>query len=62
MSPTNSAQSVLYHREDIAVWPDGASASLSEVENGAFSFMSDDYEIVRLEDHPRLKELGLDIA
>jgi len=58
VTPTNSAQSVSYHREDIAVWPDGTWASLGDVEDGEFSFMSDDYEIVCLEDHPCLKKLG----
>ncbi|MCW8060483.1 hypothetical protein [Agrobacterium tumefaciens] len=60
MTSTKTAQSVPYHSDDIAVWPDGTWANLGDVENGEFSFMSDDYEIVRLEDHPRLRELGLD--
>ncbi len=60
MTTPNTAQPVPYHREDIAVWSDGTWASLGDVEDGEFSFMSDDYETVSLEVHPRLKELGLD--
>ncbi|UXS43039.1 hypothetical protein FY150_24895 (plasmid) [Agrobacterium tumefaciens] len=60
MTPTKIVQSIPFHPDDIAVWPDGTWASLREVGNGEFLFMSDDYEIVRLGDHPRLKELGLD--
>ncbi|MFG1352100.1 MAG: hypothetical protein B7X99_13130 [Rhizobiales bacterium 17-65-6] len=48
-----------YHPDDIAVWPDGAWATLGEVWRGEFSHRSDDFEIVRLEDVARLKELGL---
>ncbi|HEY9213024.1 MAG TPA: hypothetical protein VIQ29_09235 [Ancylobacter sp.] len=48
-----------HHPDDIAVWPDGAYATLKEVWRGEFSHRSDDFEIVRLEDVARLKELGL---
>lgn len=48
------------HRpDDIVVWPDGFYATLEEVRRGEFSHRSDDFEIVRLEDVARLKELGL---
>lgn len=60
MNTTKSAQSTPYHPDDIAVWPDGTWATVQDVANGEFTFMSDDYETVRLEDHPRLKALGLD--
>ena len=49
-----------YHSDDIVVWPDGTWAALEEVRNGEFTHMSDDYEIVRLDDVGRLKALGLE--
>ncbi len=48
-----------YHPEDIVVWPDGFWATLGEVRNGEHSHRSDDFEIVRQEDHIRFKELGI---
>lgn len=48
-----------YHIDDIAVWPDGSWATLGEVRNGDYNWKSDDFEIVRMEDDARLKELGL---
>jgi hypothetical protein len=45
--------------DDIAVWPDGFWATLAEVWDGHFNHRSDDYETVRIEDHARLKALGL---
>ncbi|MBA4757602.1 MULTISPECIES: hypothetical protein [Sphingomonadales] len=49
-----------YHRDDIAVWPDGVWATLGEVWAGHFTHRSDDYEIVRSDDHARLKALGVE--
>ena len=54
-----TTQTPPYHPDDIVVWADGAWATLGEVRNGEFSYRSDDFEIVRLEDAARLKELGL---
>jgi len=54
-----TTQTLPYHPDDIVVWPDGAWAKLGEVRNGEFSHRSDDFEIVRLDDAARLKELGL---
>jgi hypothetical protein len=48
-----------YHSDDIVVWPDGTWAALEEVRNGELAHMSDDYEIVRLDDVARLNALGL---
>ncbi len=48
-----------YHPDDIVVWPDGFWATVEDIRRGDFSHRSDDYEIVRLEDHARLKALGL---
>ncbi len=48
-----------YDSDDIVVWPDDFWATLGEVRRGDFSHRSDDYEIVRLDDHARLKALGL---
>lgn len=47
------------HPDDIAVWPDGTWATFGEVWAGAFNHRSDDFEIVRQDDHARLKALGL---
>jgi hypothetical protein len=48
-----------HHPDDIAVWPDGFWATLEEVRNGECNHRSDDFEIVPLENHARLKELGI---
>ncbi|SDR44642.1 hypothetical protein SAMN05519103_03245 [Rhizobiales bacterium GAS113] len=48
-----------HHPDDIAVWPDGFWATLKEVWNGECNHRSDDFEIVRQENHTRLKELGI---
>jgi hypothetical protein len=54
-----TTQTPPYYPDDIVVWPDAAWAKLGEVRNGKFSHRSDDFEIVRLDDAARLKELGL---
>jgi hypothetical protein len=54
-----AAQARTLDPDDIAVWPDGFWATLGEIRNGACNHRSDDFEIVRLEDHARLKELGI---
>jgi len=56
---TATTQTTPYHPDDIVVWPDGFWATLGEVRNGAYSHRSDDFEIVRLGNHARLKELGI---
>jgi hypothetical protein len=48
-----------HRRDDIAVWPDGIWAELADVWNGKYNFLSDDYEVVALEDRVRLKALGV---
>ena len=48
-----------YSSDDIAVWPDGGWASLGEIWRGEYGHMSDDYELVRIEDQARLKALGI---
>jgi hypothetical protein len=48
-----------YGIDDIAVWPDGWWATLGAIWNGDYQHKSDDYEIVRQEDHARLTALGL---
>ena len=47
------------HPDDIAVWPDGTCTPLGEIWNGGFSFMSDDDEVVDIDDRARLKALGI---
>ena len=49
------------HPDDIAVWPDGTWATLGDIWRGDYGFMSDDYEVVWLEDVTRLKQLDIDI-
>jgi len=56
MTTTGAAAARALHRDDIAIWPGGTWGHLGDVWNGDYSFMSDDYEIVRLEDAVRLKE------
>jgi len=46
-------------REDIAVWPNGTWATLNDVWNGEFDFMSDDYEVVSHDNYERLRHLGI---
>lgn len=48
------------HSDDIVVWPDLTVATVGEVRRGEYNWMSDDYEIVPLENEARLRELGLD--
>ncbi len=48
-----------YRFDDIAVWPDGSWTELDEIWRGDYAWRSDDYEIVRLDDHARLTALGL---
>jgi hypothetical protein len=60
ITTTNLVPTKPLHSQDIAVWPDGTWAELGGVWNGEYHFMSDDYEVVSLEDHVRLKALGLD--
>lgn len=54
---TNGTRPIFY--EYLAIWPDGAWATLGDVWAGEYSFMSDDYEIVRWDDDARLTALGL---
>lgn len=61
MTTTGTAAARALHRDDIVIWPDGTWAHLGDVWNGGYSFMSDDYEIVDLEDAVRLKEHGIDV-
>ena len=56
---TVTTQTAPYHPDDIVVWPDGFWAPFEEVRNGEYSHRSDDFEIVRLEGHARLKGLGV---
>ena len=49
-----------YCPDDIVVWPDGGYAELRDVRDGHYDWRSDDYEVVRLENATRLRELGLD--
>lgn len=48
-----------HHQDDIVIWPDGFHATVGEVRSGGFAHRSDDFEIVRLEDTDRLRELGV---
>ena len=47
------------HDDDIAVWADGAWATLEDVRAGEFDWISDDYEIISHLDTDRLIALGV---
>lgn len=49
-----------YGPDDVAVWPDGTWGTLGEIWAGDYAHMSDEYEIVRSDDHARLKALGVE--
>ena len=55
----NPEMKMLWDADDIAVWPDGTMATIGELRAGECSHMSDDYEIIRQDDLPRLRELGV---
>lgn len=59
--PANSKPDTAADGENLAIWPDGEYASLSEVYAGNYSWKSDDYEVVDLTNDARLKELGIDL-
>jgi hypothetical protein len=59
MATRTATQTVVWHPDDLAVWPDGFWATLWEFWNGECSHKSDDFEVVRLEDQARLQELGI---
>jgi hypothetical protein len=46
-----------HSKDDIVLWPDGVYATLGEIWAGDFTHRSDDYEIIRHDDHARLLEL-----
>ncbi|PZR93562.1 MAG: hypothetical protein DI537_10625 [Stutzerimonas stutzeri] len=48
------------HPDDLVVWPDLTVATVGDVRRGDYGWMSDDYEIVSLENEARIRELGLD--
>jgi len=48
-----------WHPEDLAVWPDGSLATISELRSGGFNHLSDDFEVVRHDDRTRIQELGI---
>ncbi|MDQ0304922.1 hypothetical protein [Ancylobacter polymorphus] len=58
MTQSHSSQRQQPHPDDIVLWPDGTWATLEQVRNGDFDWMSDDYEII---DHldARLKAAGV---
>lgn len=53
----NKPDTLSWHPDDIAVWPDGCWCHNSEIET--MGWKSDDYELVRREDETRLEELGI---
>lgn len=59
MNKHHSRSNAPYSSDDIVVWPDGVWAYLGEIRAGDYGWRSDDYEIVRLEDVERLRELGI---
>jgi len=49
-----------YDLDDYVVWPNGTWATIDDLEHGGYAHMSDDYEIVALDDIERLAELGIE--
>lgn len=47
------------HPDDLALWPDGFWATLSELRSGGFNHRSDDFEVVSHLDRVRIQELGI---
>ena len=50
-----------WHPDDIAIWPDGTWAYIGDVHRGDYHFMSDDYEVVSIEDVAGLAARGVDL-
>lgn len=46
-----------HSKGDIVLWPDGFHATLGEIWAGDFNHRSDDYEIIRHDDHARLLQV-----
>lgn len=59
MTRSHSTQRRQPHPDDIVLWPDGTWATLEEVRNGDFGWMSDDCEIIDHMDDARLKAAGV---
>jgi hypothetical protein len=59
MTRSRSSQRRELHPDDVVLWPDGTWATLDEVRNGDFGWMSDDYEIIDHMDDARLKAAGV---
>ncbi|WP_298193092.1 hypothetical protein [Novosphingobium sp.] len=49
-----------YGSDDIAFWPDGTWGTPGDVRVGEYAHMTDVNEIVRCDDHARLKALGVE--
>ena len=48
-----------FELDDIAYWLDGTWGTIEDVRRGEFGHMSDDYEVIRIDDLDRLVELGI---
>lgn len=59
MRSNTEGASCPFHPDDLVVWSDGTWATCEQFASGAFSWMSDDVERVRMDDADRLRKLGL---
>ncbi len=56
---SNPTQPRRLHPDDIVLWPDGAWATLEDVQNGHYNWRSDDFEIIDHTDDARLTQAGI---
>ncbi len=47
--------------DDIVLWPDGTTATVEDIRNGGFGWMSDDYEIIACDDAETIAARGIEI-
>ncbi|BCH19531.1 hypothetical protein [Mesorhizobium sp. L-2-11] len=45
--------------DEIAIWPYGNWAHIGDIRKGDYHYMSDDYEVVPIDDIDRLNALGV---
>lgn len=50
-----------WHPDDIAIWPDGTWAHIEDVRRGDYHFMSDDYDVVSIDDVAGLAARGVNL-
>lgn len=48
--------------DDIVLWPNGTTATVEDIRNGGFDWMSDDYEIIAFDDAETITARGIEIG